>query len=95
MNIIRVRQDGSLCIPAALRNRYGIQPGSLMSVAMDKYHRVILKPEKYICSGCHGEIKRVDRVTGLCTECQVEMTRLIREGMNMPTAIAEMRKKRR
>lgn len=95
MVTIRVRQDGSVCIPAAERARFGIVPGGLLEYHMNAHNQVVLTPKTYYCSVCRGEFKVLDRVTGLCPACQHEFARLIRQGMEVSAALKEMRKTRR
>lgn len=92
---VRVRQDGSVCIPAALRRKYGIEPGSWFKVAGDGRGKLTFSTERCACSLCGAAVKSVDSVTGTCPYCKSALTHLVREGMDLGVALRHLQQRRK
>ena len=94
MASVRVRQDGSICIPADIRYRHGIRGGVVVQVKVNQLGQFVLTPEKFKCSCCGMTLRVVDKITGMCDACTGQVTNYVREGMSFNQAVARVRKSR-
>lgn len=92
MNVVRVRQDGSVNIPSDVRNRNGIHGGVVLKLKINHLGQLVFTPEDFKCSCCHKQLHVVDRVTGLCVSCQHLVEDEVRKGSDIKTAVSTIRK---
>lgn len=94
MMFVKVRQDGSVNIPAALRRKYSITPGTWFEVTGNGKGKLTFSTRRVTCSLCGAHVKSVDSVTGTCIFCKDALTTLVRQGMSLSYALRHLQKQR-
>lgn len=91
---VKVRQDGSVNIPANLRNRCGILPKENFEISVNGKGVITLRPKRVHCTLCEAEVTAVDGISGMCIYCQRILNDMVRHGMDLSLAIKQLRRDR-
>lgn len=95
MPCVRVRQNGTVTIPAVLRRKFAVAPGTEYDISVNGKGKIILSPRRCICSLCGAQVINVDVVTGTCSYCKTMLTHLIQQGLDLSTALQQLQCRRK
>lgn len=95
MPFVKVRQDGAITIPVELRRKHSIAPGSWYEVSVNSKGRIVMSSQRCVCSLCGANVVNVDAVTGTCSYCKTMLTTLVREGIDLSSALKHMQRRRK
>lgn len=95
MAFVRVRADGAITLPIELRRKHAIDPGTWYEVSVNSKGKIVLSAQRCVCSLCGANVRGVDSVTGTCSYCKSALTNLVREGMDLSSALKHMQFRRK
>lgn len=95
MPFMKVREDGAITIPVELRRRHSITPGTWYQVSVTSKGKVVLSPQRTVCSLCGAQVASVDTVTGTCPYCKTILTEMVRKGFDLSSALKHLQRHRK
>ena len=87
MAFVRIRQDGTLTIPAHIRHQGEFVPGAWVSLQTTAGGGLSLVPQVLNCSLCGHRVPTLDRDTNICPTCVSKITKSVRAGATWVDAI--------
>lgn len=95
MPFMKVREDGAITIPVELRRKHSITPGTWYHISVTSKGKVVLSPQRTVCSLCGAQVVSVDAVTGTCHYCKTILTDMVRKGFDLSSALKQMQRQRK
>lgn len=91
MAYVRVRQDGTITIPAQIRRQGQFVPGAWVLVQPAAGGKLELTPKALNCSLCGRKVPTLDPQTNICPKCVNLIVKLVRSGASWSGAIKAVR----